>query len=74
MNESLKEYAEKLGYKLRTCQKFSKAVMYYQFILLGGNSQNFLSKFLRLFVTLGLKILRLLRLKVVFEVDINKKS
>jgi hypothetical protein len=32
----------------------------------GGNSQNFLCKFVRFFVTLGLKILRLLRLQVVF--------
>jgi len=38
----------------------------------GGNSQNFLSKFVRFFVTLGLKILRLQRLKVVFEVDVIK--
>jgi len=30
-----------------------------------GDSQNFLSKFVRFFVTLGLKILRLFRLKVV---------
>ncbi len=32
----------------------------------GGNSQNFLGKFVRFFITLGLKILRLLRLKLVF--------
>jgi len=31
----------------------------------GGNLQNLLSKFVRFFVTLGLKILRLLSLKVV---------
>jgi len=34
-------------------------------VLLGGNSQNFLVKFIRFLATLGLKILRLLRLKVV---------
>jgi len=39
----------------------------------GGNSQNFFSKFVRFFVTLGLKILRLSRLKVVFETDIIKR-
>jgi len=39
-----------------------------------GNSQNFLSKFIRFFVTLGLKILRLLRLKVFFEADIIKTT
>jgi hypothetical protein len=38
----------------------------------GGYSQNFLSKFVRFFVTLGLKILRLFRLKVLFEADIIK--
>jgi len=39
---------------------------------LGEASQNFLQKFVRFFVTLGLKILRLLRLKVVFEAKIIK--
>ncbi len=39
------------------------------FIILGRDAQNFLQKFLRFFVTLSLKILRL---KEVFEVDINK--
>jgi len=38
----------------------------------GGNSQNFLHKFVRFFVTLGPKILRLLGLKVIFEADIIK--
>jgi len=38
----------------------------------GGDSQNFLCKFIIFFVTLGLKILRLFRLKVVFETDIIK--
>jgi hypothetical protein len=38
---------------------------------LGGDSQNFLHKFLRFFVILGLKILRLFRFKVLFE-DIIK--
>ncbi len=38
----------------------------------GGNSQNFLGKFVRLFLTLGLKILGLFRLKVLFEADIIK--
>ncbi len=37
-----------------------------------GDLQNFLGKFVRFLVTLGLKILRLLRLKVVFEEDIIK--
>ncbi len=39
---------------------------------LGGDSQIFLCKFVIFFVTLGLKVLRLLGLKVVFEADINK--
>ena len=38
----------------------------------GGDSQNFLHKFVRCFVTLGIKILRLFRLKVLFEADIKK--
>jgi len=38
----------------------------------GGDSQNFLQKFVRFFVTLGLKILRLFRLKVLYEADIIK--
>jgi len=38
----------------------------------GGDSQNFLQKFVRFFVTLGLKILRLFRLRVLFEADIIK--
>jgi len=40
---------------------------------LGGNSQNFLLKFIRFFVTLGLKILRLFRFKVVFEANVIKR-
>ncbi len=40
--------------------------------LQGGDSQNFLLKFVRFFLTLGRKILILLKLKVVFEVYINK--
>jgi len=40
---------------------------------LGGNLQKFLSKFVRFFITLGLKIFILLRLKVVFEADIIKR-
>jgi hypothetical protein len=39
----------------------------------GGDSQNFLQKFVRFFLTLSLKILILLRLKVVFEADIIKR-
>jgi len=40
---------------------------------LSGNSQKFLQKFVRFFfVTLSLKILRLFRLKVLFEADIIK--
>jgi hypothetical protein len=39
----------------------------------GGNSQNFLEANLKdFFVTLGLKFLRLFRLKVIFEADIIK--
>jgi len=38
--------------------------------LQGWDSQNFLHKFVRFFLPLGLKILRLLRLKVLFEADI----
>jgi len=48
---------------------FSKAI-YWTLRYQGGNSQNFLSKFVRFFVTLGLKILRLLRQKIVFKYDI----
>ncbi len=33
---------------------------------LGGNSQNFLGKFVRFFVTMGFKFLRLFRLKVLY--------
>ncbi len=33
----------------------------------GWNSQNFLHKFVRFFLSLGLKVLRLFRLKVFFE-------
>jgi hypothetical protein len=40
---------------------------------LGGDSQYFLHKFIIFFVTLGLKILRLFRLKVLFEADIIKE-
>ncbi len=40
--------------------------------LLGGNSQNFLKIILKIFVTLGLKILVLLRLKEIFETGIHK--
>jgi len=47
---------------------FSKPQILYQ----GQNLQNFLGKFVRFFVTLGLKILRLLRLKVLFEANIIK--
>jgi len=39
---------------------------------LGGYSHDFLCKFLRFFVSLGLKILRLVQLKAVIEADINK--
>ncbi len=45
----------------------------YAYLALGGNSQNFLCKFVRFFVTLGLKIFRLFRLKVLFEADIIKE-
>jgi len=40
------------------------------FGILGGDSQNFLQKVVRFFVTLGLKILLLFRLKALFEADI----
>ncbi len=39
---------------------------------LSGNSQNFLSKFVRFFLTLDFKNLKLFRLKVLFEADIIK--
>jgi hypothetical protein len=38
----------------------------------GGHSQNFSQKFVRFFVTLGLKILIFFRLKELFEADIIK--
>jgi len=41
-------------------------------ILHGGDLQNVLCKFVRFFVTLGLKILRLFRLKVLLEAGIIK--
>jgi len=44
----------------------------HEIIAQGENSQNFLRKFVRFFFTLGLKILRLFRLKVLFEADIIK--
>ncbi len=37
---------------------------------LGGDLPNFLRKFVRIFVTLGLEILRLFKLKVLSEADI----
>jgi len=39
----------------------------------GGNSQNILDKFVTFFVTLGNKILRFFRLKVLLEADIIKE-
>ncbi len=41
-------------------------------VLQGGDSQNFLRKFERVFLTFGLKILRLFNFKVLFEADIIK--
>jgi len=41
---------------------------------MSGNSQNFLVDFLRFFVSLVLKILRLIRLKVLFEANIIEGS
>ncbi len=41
--------------------------------LRGGDSQKFLGKFVRFFLTLGLKIFRFYRLKVVFRADIIKR-
>ena len=38
----------------------------------GGTSQNFLLQILKIFASLGLKILKLSRPKVVFEADIIK--
>jgi len=35
-------------------------------------SQNFSGKFVKIFITLGFKILKLFRLKVLFEADIIK--
>jgi hypothetical protein len=35
----------------------------------GGDSQNFLQKFVRFFITLSLKILRFFRPKIVFEAN-----
>jgi len=39
----------------------------------GQDSQNFLGKFVRFFITLGFKIFGLFRFKVLFEADINKR-
>ena len=41
--------------------------------ILCGNSQDYLRKFVRFFVTLGLKMLRLLRQKVVIEAYVIKR-
>ncbi len=41
---------------------------------LGADSQNFLGKFVRFFVILGLKNLILLWFKALFEADINKSQ
>ncbi len=38
----------------------------------GGDSQNFLGKFVRFFVTLSLKILKLFWLKLLFEANVIK--
>jgi len=67
--------------KLSQYEEFQRSKIYLQLIVslykprnkhqyLGGNSQNFLGEFIRFFVTLGLKILRLFRLKVLFEADL----
>jgi len=47
-------------------EKLRETLLYVKSKAQGGNSQNFLRKFVRFFVTLGLKILRLNRLKVLF--------
>jgi len=60
-----------VGCKFTHHNHFS-AYLVRHFLSLGENSQNFLGKFVRFFVTLGLKILRLFRLKVLFEADIIK--
>ncbi len=53
-------------------RKCVKAAIFSQRIPEGGNSQNFLGKLVRFFVTLGLRILRLFRLKELFEANITK--
>jgi len=54
--------------EIDTCRRFSYVFVWLQ----GGDSQNFLHKFVRFFVTSDLKILRLIRLKVLLEADIIK--
>jgi len=65
-NKPLRPFLFATGIQARF-KKFNFWLMF-----LGGDSQNFLGKFVRFFVTLGLKILRLFILKVLFEADIIK--
>ena len=61
---------EKLKFQPNTAKKIFEVL--HKTNILGGNSQNFLKRILKIFVTLGLKILIVLRLKQVFETDILK--
>jgi hypothetical protein len=57
----------------KICLKLSEMRLFYLKVkVMGGDSKNFLCKLLRFFVTLGLNILRLFKLKVLFEADIIK--
>jgi len=56
---------------VRNSERYRKKANVASHTVQGGNSQqNFVSKFIRFFVTLGLKILRLFSFKVLFEADI----
>jgi hypothetical protein len=61
-------YATKIAEKMYQCFKIPMITSR----KLAGDSQNFLQKFVRFFVTLGLKILRFFMHKVLFEADIIK--
>ncbi len=67
-----KKAREKTLMKLTPCKVGWATVSEIDIGRQGGDSQNFLRKFLIFFLTLGLKILRLKWLKVVFEADIIK--
>jgi hypothetical protein len=65
-----RHFSKNYGNSEKTFAEFPSFVFKAMFNELGGNSQNFLGKFVRFFVTLGLEILRLFMLKVLFKATI----